>query len=189
MNEQIEKIKLSGLYDASKLIFCSVLGELPESFSLPEKYKIIFQSNDTSCYERKILEYMYNFSLNINGSFWYIHTKGTSKTDHPKYNHLVSWRKYMEHFIIKRWQRCLSDLKSYNVVGVNYSRIISPHFSGNFWWAKSTYVRTNPPNFNYTEYFEPEMWLFKNNPSYRTYCQLNVNNWLNYYPEELYIDL
>ena len=190
MNEQIEKIRVSGLYNASKIIFCSVVGELPETFSLPEKYKIIYCSTDTSCYERKILEFMYNYSFNCNAAFWYIHTKGTSRTAHPKYNQMVSWRNYMEHFVIKRWQRCLLDLKTYSVVGVNYSTYLFPHFSGNFWWAHSQYIKTNPPNFKYDDdYFEPEMWLFKKNPLYKSYCQLNVDNWLQDYPEELYINI
>lgn len=161
--EQLGKIKESGLYNASETIFCSVLGER-NNYTFPTKYKIIYESVKSTSYERPILEYMYKHSKDNEGKYWYIHTKGISHHGKSTYPRVEDWRKYMEFFVIKRWRRCASDLDNYDIAGVNY--MSNPcHFSGNFWWARAKYVRNNKPNFKGVDYYETEMWLSKGNPA------------------------
>ena len=42
---------------------------------------------------------------------------------------------------------------------MNY--IIGPHYHGNFWWSKSSYIKTLPRNIG-PDYLDPEAWLLKN---------------------------
>ena len=39
------------------------------------------------------------------------------------------------------------------------------HYSGNFWWAKSSYLASNPVE-NLKGYYEAEWYLFRKKPSY-----------------------
>jgi hypothetical protein len=46
----------------------------------------------------------------------------------------------MEYFVIQRHEDCLEKLIEHDVCGVNWHQDPSPHFSGNFWWARSSYI-------------------------------------------------
>ena len=188
LKDQINSLKTSGLYDATNTIYCSVLGNM-NGFKLPEKYKIIHQVEQSTEYERKILEFIHNFSKTNDVKVWYIHTKGISHYGTEKYKRVYDWRKYMEHFLINRWNICNKDLDKYDIAGVNFTNN-PPHFSGNFWWAKTKYLRSNPTNFNYKEYCETEMWLFKGKiPPYGiSYHQSNINHYEKDYSPENYIN-
>jgi len=161
--EQLKSLINSGLYEASKVIYCSVLGST-NGYILPNKYRVIYRSVDSKLYERPILEYMRKQSDILPGKYWYIHTKGIGHYKKNTYKNVNDWRLYMEYFVIKGWRRCVMDLERYDIAGVNYKTYPSSHFSGNFWWARSSYIQTNNTIFNYsqsgyTEYLEPEMWL------------------------------
>lgn len=83
--------------------------------------------------------------------FLYIHTKGITSVDKHLKNgdaktfiNYYYWRKFLEWAVIERWQECVRLLDNYDIVGVNYFKEPSPHFSGNFWWANSSYVKSLP---------------------------------------------
>jgi hypothetical protein len=87
----------------------------------------------------------------------------------------------MLYFLVEEYKNCISILdEKYDTVGCDYSidldqRIFNgyhpypppPHYSGNFWWANSNYLKTlpklciQPPERN-----APEFWLFQNNPNF-----------------------
>ena len=47
--------------------------------------------------------------------------------------------------VIKNWRKCIDALNvGYDVAGVNYFTKPAKHFSGNFWWANSEYIKTLP---------------------------------------------
>jgi hypothetical protein len=185
--EQLKTIQSSGLYDNTTTIFCSILGD--GTINLPSKYVVIYQSADMSCYERKILEYMHQNSRTNIGMYWYIHTKGVSKYNHINYPNLRDWRILMEYWLIRKWKDRYNDLNNNDVVGINYTNAPHPHFSGNFWWARSDYIANNPTDFNYTEYLEPEMWVCKSKP--RVLCaydsKLYHHHFTTPYPSSYYI--
>lgn len=186
--EQLETLKSSGLYDNTEKIFCSVLGDY-ENYKFPEKYEIIFESKDMSFYEEKILEYMYNYS-NINvGKYWYIHTKGVNDSFTDRNYNVLKWRKYMEYFNIVKWDDCVKGVNYYDVVGVNYSETPEKHFSGNFWWTKSSYVSTNKPDFSSKKRHEHEFWICKKIESNKvfSYHESTVNHYYEPYEEFRYI--
>lgn len=76
----------------------------------------------------------------------YFHTKGLTRSG---YNTSL-WRLYMEYYNIDRWRHAVSALNNgWDTYGVNLkddtenlfgARYL--HYSGNFWWARSFYVKT-----------------------------------------------
>lgn len=75
----------------------------------------------------------------------YFHTKGLSRSG---YN-MELWRLYMEYYNIDKWRHAVSALNNgWDTYGVNLRDDTEKlfggkflHYSGNFWWAKSSYVK------------------------------------------------
>jgi hypothetical protein len=182
--EQLNTLQQSGLYDATTVIYCTVLGQR-NKYILPNKYKIVFEETTSLAFERPLLEYMFKHSTKNVGNYWYIHTKGLSHFGTERYERVRDWRIYMEYFLLKNWKRCYNDLQLYDLAGVNYANY-PPHFSGNFWWAKSTYVSRNPTQFQYKDYYETEMWICKANPICISYHKSGVTHYDSFYPKDKY---
>ena len=71
----------------------------------------------------------------------YIHTKGASKQSDSRYENIISWRHLMNYFNIEKVKNVfkLFEKTEFNTYGV----ILKGHFySGNFWWAKASYLKT-----------------------------------------------
>lgn len=184
--EQVERIVNSGLYKQATTIFFTALGPPPANYTYPDKYQVIYMEQSTFTYERKILEFMYNFAQSNAGDYFYIHTKGVSHHGKHNYSCIEDWRRYMEYFLIDNWAICAKDLETYDVVGVN-SRSYPKHYSGNFWWAKSSYVKTTNPNFNYKDYYETENWILRDCLNFYNYYETNINHYYQNYPAYNYV--
>lgn len=71
----------------------------------------------------------------------------------------------MEHFIIDNHRALLtqdlSDNSSYVTAGPLYSLGIRPHYSGNFWMAKCSYINTLPriDSLNTKDRMQAEFWI------------------------------
>lgn len=80
----------------------------------------------------------------------YIHTKGItsgmkiSKDTMQSHKNYYYWRQYLNWGVIEQWKACVSALNDYDVAGVNFYTEPSKHFSGNFWWANSSYIKQLP---------------------------------------------
>lgn len=83
----------------------------------------------------------------------YFHIKGVTHLANPG---IQDWRKYLEYWNIDRWQDCVALLdQGHDTVGTNF--INEPflgadrlprnwnHYSGNFWWARSSYIKRLQP--------------------------------------------
>lgn len=76
----------------------------------------------------------------------YFHTKGLTRTG---YN-IELWRLYMEYYNIDKWRHAVSALNNgWDTYGVNLrddtEKLFGKkylHYSGNFWWARSHYIKT-----------------------------------------------
>lgn len=84
----------------------------------------------------------------------YIHSKGITAADNFLKNRIIDaqrfkdyyyWRQFLSWGVIKNWRKCIDALNvGYDVAGVNYFTKPAKHFSGNFWWANSEYIKTLP---------------------------------------------
>lgn len=99
---------------------------------------------------------IYEDCLRIKNEFniCYIHTKGiTSTIRHLEtsnihmYKNYYYWRQYLNWGIIQNWKSSVYALDLFDVfdvAGINYYEKPSKHYSGNFWWTKSNYIKKLP---------------------------------------------
>jgi len=177
-------IKESGLYENVQEIRCCILGNYDETLFVDEKIRILAVSPDISLYEVFTINRIHEDCKTEDMNVLYLHTKGVTK---PNNICVVQWLQYLCYFNIYRYKNCIEMLYENDTVGVNLNREGIVHYSGNFWWATSTYIRTLEPCQN-TSYNSPEFWLTeKNTGTYYCLWNSNVNHYHTLYPSELYI--
>lgn len=97
----------------------------------------------------------------------------------------------MLYFLVEKYDECINQLnKNYDTVGCNYlfaTHAYPMHYSGNFWWSKSSYINklhlldeTNVDK----EY--AEFWLFIKNPKYYCMHMSPIHHYCESYPMEKY---
>lgn len=144
VEEQIKRIRDSGLIDiVDRIYYCVVSNGVHIIGS--EKYYLLDYSDDMSLSESFTLNRIREKALEEEFKAFYIHTKGVTRPDEMALQH---WRYYMEYFCINCWHWCLEALNHADTAGVNirvYGRQHKRfHYSGNFWWANSSYIKTLP---------------------------------------------
>lgn len=164
--EQLNKIKVSGLYYNSQRIFMCGYGENEEWSEFTkiiseydDSNKITLIRHDDNFYEYYTLQYMWDFCQDISESYiLYFHLKGVWRSNNlqidddgllnlnkpPKNkNAIKSWKNCLEYFNIERWYKCVDKLdEKYDVVGALYNyNPECPLFTDNFWWANSEYIK------------------------------------------------
>lgn len=75
----------------------------------------------------------------------YLHTKGASKQNKELYRNIVSWRHIMNYFNIEKSKSVINlfEKTNYNTYGILFGVAgIYKVYSGNFWWAKASYIKT-----------------------------------------------
>ena len=153
MNEQIEYIIKSEIFKYIDIIYLCIVGLNKEIEINYPKVKIYYYDPNNYLYELKTINEIYNYSLiNENAYILYIHTKGVRNAGN---NDVVkSWRNMMEYFLIEKGLYCIKGLDYFDVIGNNIINQICSnfnevcvnknhcyHFSGNFWWSKSSYIK------------------------------------------------
>jgi hypothetical protein len=190
-NDQLDYIKKTGLYDKLDYIFVTLLGK---NVLLTHDYKIkvIYYSENVSEWEFPNMQRIKYFADNISKKvkILQIHTKGVTNKDHA-----YEWRKYLEYFLIEKNSICLHALDSYKCVGVNQQYYYDDenkyrnHFSGNFWWANSDYIKTLPILQIVEDRYAVEHWLIGNLEinDYRYFLSLHHTN-IDFYQSYLNIE-
>jgi hypothetical protein len=154
--DQISRLLRSDLVDNAD-IFLSVNGDLTKFLDLAllvEPY-----SNVRICHTSERSDLMEYPALTLlkeladaateEEYLMYFHLKGVT---HGKNQGIHDWRKYMEYWTIDQWRDNVAKLdEGYDTCGTNYIHgpfygvdgIIRswPHYSGGFWWAKSSYIK------------------------------------------------
>jgi len=172
LKDQITKILFSGLYEHIHSVKCFLAGEeqhiakaatfLKES---GKKFIIEDVGPDDKSFERFTISKIPRYITDAD-RFLYLHTKGVSDK-HASNDNVYWWRTWMEYNLIHRYKYCLEMLGAHDIVGVGYTtKMIGPHFSGNFWWTKGSYFKTLPTNpdgsLNIGDgYLDPENFIFK----------------------------
>ena len=178
VSEQLERIKLSGLYDKVDNFFVTVnLGqsnkdEFTNFVSQYSKLKIEFNENNSAEYPgiRKVRE----IALNDDCKIFYLHTKGVSnryvrigkpEESTEKIKNIKAWRECLEYFLIDKWEDCVSKLDEFDNVGVTCS---GGWYWGNFWWSKSEQIKKTP-EVGIWGRWDYESWLNKNTPNAKNF--------------------
>jgi len=177
VEDQFKCIYSSDLFKELDKIYISYLGKSKEDINFllekTSKIHLINYSTDMKDYERACLRQLKKWSQNNESYVLYIHAKGVSR---PQYKKTISaWRKMLEFILINKYEKSIRGLEDgYDVIGVNltesyhhnYSIDLYKHklfFSGNFWWAKTSYIRNLP------DIIEHEKDLSKSHHGYPLY--------------------
>jgi hypothetical protein len=144
VEEQLLKIHAAGLWVRTERLFVGVVGSGHEEFDFDdEKLEVVYRSADFQEAEFPTLTALQRFCSDHECLVYYLHTKGNFHVSDATRD----WRHLMEYFMIERHEDCLRTLADHDACGVNL--LIEPpsraFFAGNFWWARSAYIRTLPP--------------------------------------------
>lgn len=140
------------------------------------KIKVINYSDDPTTFEIPTIRTMYFFAtLNPDYKLLYIHTKGISRSKSEETaNPVRSWVNYMLYGLVNHYEDCLRLLQVYDSMGCNelseFSHDNPPHYSGNFWWANASYMRTLPV-YKMMKKWDPEFYIIGN----KKYCTNSYN--------------
>jgi len=161
----IEGVKSNGLYEATHEIRVGVVNNetwIIDDERFHEPKIVLVDYGAASMYERVTLLHMANYSeTDPCSQYWYAHTKGIkyfdSHDEHTK-NCVIDWIKLMIHWNFVNWRIASEKLLIHDTYGCEHHYLPLPHYSGNFWWANSHYIKTLPKDIG-QGYCDPEFWL------------------------------
>jgi hypothetical protein len=106
----------------------------------------------------------------------YLHTKGASKQSQSNYQNIVSWRHLMNYFNIERCESVFKifEKTSYNTYGVLLGQAGNwKIYSGNFWWARASYIKTIEMAGVRRNRFNAEVGYIQNGIDWKPYSSYN----------------
>jgi len=122
------------------------------------KLNINFILGDDNLYEYPALRKLWLDSKNDDFYALYLHVKGASKVNHNELLNSIAWMEYMLFGLIDNLDLCINHMNAgADIVGSMWHN----HFKGNFFWCKSSYVKTllDPYNFTINDRFNAEYWI------------------------------
>lgn len=188
-----KKIQDSGLYSNIEALHVNIVGRnVPSNFLANYSDKIKRYNLTTNLTgEMDTLRLMWDSCriLDPRDNVLYLHCKGVTK---PTHRNVQAWVDYMEYFLIEKWQEALNALKDHDTCGVNLQSSPLPHYSGNFWWAKNSFIqRTN--RFDVRDWprrGQPrnmcEFWLLNHQVNPCNLYTSGVHHYREYYDESNY---
>ena len=188
---QLNRLCTSGLYEKLDGIYLNIATEEMENFEIPDFLRKFSKlqiklTRGLERYERSTLEWLNEFcqSCTENVHILYLHSKGVSryKTFHEPY--VKDWINLMETILIDNHSTCLKYLEKVDTCSVNFLPLPSPHFSGNFWWGNSDYIKQLNHEIG-PDYLSPELWILTND--HIRFCCIfhsNINHYHEPFPSE-----
>jgi hypothetical protein len=169
IKRQFDKITKSGLIDRVSAVNICFVGDVPfpcEDILNHPKVKIIakiqkgYEGITTHCIKRAC-DTQDHDSLIV-----YLHNRGMS---HPSDDPSEDWTLMMEYFVIERWKQSIQVLKNKYTAGCEMwahkhredASINVYHYSGNFWWSRSEYIKKNKYPKMGNRYMESEDWILQ----------------------------
>lgn len=139
---------------------------LQQFSTLSNKIKIINLSNPVFNDESDTLNFILQQSndSSTNRRILYLHTKGVTHSHQLVKKNVDAWVEYLDLYNIHKWKECVDALDTHDVAGGLYESSDPKHFSGNFWWANTNYIKTLPEitEKNYKLFNRGEFWILSN---------------------------
>lgn len=107
----------------------------------------IVENTDNRRYEGNTLSVLYQWCLKQkhNKFVCYLHSKGISKemldTEYFPEKWIYDWRFMMLYHCVTKHGICMEMLRKHDAVGCRVMHSPMIHFSGNYWWANSDYIK------------------------------------------------
>jgi len=162
----LDAVKKSGLYENTQVIRLGILNDLaqviPDEILNDEKFEIIHVGVCAE-YEGSTLRHMRQKSEEDDKDtlYYYLHTKGISYfgknyKEHGNEEYIVDWINLLLYWNVEKWKLAVEKLETYDTYGCND---VGWHYSGNYWWAKSSHIMKLPTNFEMKHYTDLENWV------------------------------
>lgn len=143
--------------------------------------KINYLTSNLKLYEFGTLKALQDYVKSSAGPFFgfYIHTKGVSSPDSLPKKH---WRDYLNHYTICHYHKAVAALENgCDLAGVNWltaKNTYKDHFSGNFFWFDSEYIKRLPPvsSLDIKNRYAAEMWHGSASPKVHVLADINVSD-------------
>jgi hypothetical protein len=185
----LERIKISGLLEQLDQIFIINIGlNIDNKFP---KTKIINYSDNAQLWELPTINLIYTFSQhNTNTKLLYLHTKGIThlpyNTNIQKNRAINDWINLMLYCCVDNYDKCLKLLDKYDTVGCEYMKNPVDHYSGNFWWANTRYIKELNPIVT-IDRFDAEFWILsKLDVNYFNIISTNLDHFCHPIPIEIF---
>ena len=189
----IEVINKTGFINIVDNVFINNIGLPIENKYQNNKYIVSNYSDNIQLFEYPSLNKVKCIATNNpDSNILYLHTKGISHTNIHRINYIADWTNMMLYFLVEKHSECINKLnEGYDTVGCNYIErnqyTDKKHFSGNFWWSKSTYInKLHVLNENTNHRAYAEFWLFTETPSHYDIYSSNIDHYIYSYPMEKY---
>ncbi len=174
MLSQFDSLIKFGLFNACSKLYIGITdhpGKSPENgiewvkgiWKDSDKVEIVVHPNNNE--EANTLKWVRDYSMvNPDDYVFYFHTKSVTKCTPAT----EDWRRYMEYFNIENWRDCVTKLDlGYDCCGILWNQDTPigyfPHFSGNFWWAKTRYLQTLNHGYLESDWrYHREFWVGSN---------------------------
>jgi len=152
--EQMNELEASNLLKAASHFVVGISGgkESDEvaNLILPTKAKRVLHGLHSRGENRTIIEMEKWVQSHPGWAVLYFHSKGASHPPGKYRDHCNAWRMCMMQFCVRNWVSCVHDLQYNDSVGCHWlSGMGSDHsqnyWGGNFWWARSDFLKTIPP--------------------------------------------
>ena len=195
-DEIYSQILESNLLNEVELLNIGIVGNGKLNFEKNDKIKVHTNPN-LELGEFFTLELLKNFSDSVTKNYkvLYLHTKGVTTPNNPC---IVDWRKYMTYFNVNQYEKCFDTLEESDSCGVDLVYEPTLHYSGNFWWANSSYIK-KLPTINEIKFpktppilsirHNGEFWIGMGNGKLKSLWNSNINVYerhLHKYPKENY---
>lgn len=169
LREHLDALDRSGLRSQLDKFFIGIVGSKENRMRVLDEVAVTVIAEAETGWEQVTLKKLHEYSKRNIGAVFYAHTKGAwSQSELAR-----QWRVSMTKNTVTRWQECVHALKSVQAVGPYWLLSQEPEhvnhnyfFAGNFWWARTDYVKTLPPLKNETR-FDAEGWIGLNDPTVR----------------------
>lgn len=137
---------------------------------LSSKIQVVNFSDDVTLYELCTIKEIIKFSAtNPDYKLLYLHTKGVTHINKASYKFKTSWRYYMLYSLVDNFDNCIHILNDdYDTVGCQYlesDSVFPRHYSGNYWWAKTSYLQKLPLTL-FNTYMDSELQILSQHPKY-----------------------
>ncbi len=196
-NTTLKRIKQTGLYDNLDKIYVNLVGsqskDLFVNFPITDSKIVLHNISDETTGEMDTIKLLWDTCSQYvdNKNVLYLHSKGVSR---PSCENVKAWIDYMEYFLIDKWKICLSEIVNHTTCGVNLQAEPMDHYSGNFWWAQSNYIKTlnrfDPQKSSYirTPRSYCEFWLLDTKQNKQPKClhSSNIDHYATYYERSKY---
>lgn len=175
-------LEASNLTDHLDSIRLGIVGQKSNREKVKNSLPGVVVAESETGWEQVTLKELYDFCQTDDGAVFYAHTKGAGAVSELS----SRWRVSMIHDTVTRWRECVEALETVDAAGSYWLMSGEPEhwdhgffFAGNFWWAKSLYVRGLDPVRN-EHRFQAEGWVGLGNPSVKVMRE-GLATWGNFW--------